>query len=150
MKVGIGLNTPESKLHIKLNDPQFNTHAIIVQKANNEKILQLTENGLLLAREIKVDLATWSDYVFDPTYPLMPLEDVKTFIEENHHLPNVPSAADMVENGLNVADASVMLMEKVEELTLYMIQLQEQMKNQDELLRLQQILIEQLLETGKN
>lgn len=143
VKVGIGI-IPESKLHIQLNENSFNTHAIIVQKSNNEKILQLTENGLLLAREIKVDLTVWSDYVFDPTYPLMPLEEVKSFIEENHHLPNVPNAAEMVENGLNVAEASIMLMEKVEELTLYMIQLQEQIKKQDEILKLQQAKIETL------
>lgn len=130
VKVGIGLINPESKLHIQLNDTEFNTHAIIVQKRNGERILQLTENGLLQAREIKVDLVTWSDYVFDTAYPLMPLEEVKSFIEENHHLPNVLSATDMVKNGLNVADASIMLMEKVEELTLYILQLQAKLQAQ--------------------
>jgi hypothetical protein len=150
VKVGIGTNTPQAKLHIKLNDSNFDTHAFIIEKNDGSKILQLNENGVLQAREIKVDLNSWPDYVFDPNYTLMSLEEVKQYIIENNHLPNVASACEIEENGINVSETSVMLMEKVEELTLYLIQLQEQMKKQEELLKTQQILIETLQESVKN
>lgn len=154
VKVGIGTNKPKSKLHIKLNNetetPEINTHAIIVEQADGRKILQLTEDGLLQSREVKVDLESWADYVFDEGYVLMPLEDVKTFIQANGHLPNVPDACTLEQNGLELGKANVMLMEKVEELTLYMIQLQEQLKQQSALLNQQQQVIEQLQNQAKN
>lgn len=152
VKVGIGMNNPQSKLHIKLNDqaPGINTHALIVEKGDGEKILQLTENGVLFAREIQVDLVSWPDYVFESNYSLMPLSDVKNFIRVNGHLPKVPSACEIEIDGLNLGEMDKILMEKVEELTLYMIQLQEQVKKQEELLKSQQVLIENLRETTKN
>ncbi len=143
--VGIGTNNPEAKLHIVLNEQAFDTHPFLIEKRNGEKVLQVTENGLLYAREVKVNLdSAWPDYVFEPTYELMSLEQLKTYLNENKHLPNVPSAEQMEQNGLNLGENDRMLMEKVEELTLYMLQLQEQLKQQQELLLQQQTLIEQL------
>ncbi|MBI1837848.1 MAG: hypothetical protein HYR91_11355 [Flavobacteriia bacterium] len=80
----------------------------------------------------------------------MPLEKVKDYIILNKHLPNVANNCDMQENGMNVAETSVLLMEKVEELTLYMIQLQEQLKKQEQLLKSQQELIYSLQQSVKN
>lgn len=82
------------------------------------------EQGILTER-VKVALsgtADWADYVFASDYKLMPLEEVEQFTKENNHLPNVPSAAEMVANGLDVAQMDAKLLEKVEELTLYAIQ----------------------------
>lgn len=59
------------------------------------------------------------DYVFAPEYNLLPLDKVKDFIIENRHLPNVPSAADFEENGVNLSQLQMKLLEKIEELTLY-------------------------------
>jgi hypothetical protein len=67
--------------------------------------------------------ANWSAYVFENDYNLRPLHEVDAFVKENKHLPGVPSAAEMVENGLDVATMDAKLLEKIEELTLYMIQL---------------------------
>lgn len=143
--VGIGTNNPKAKLHIVLNDEEYDTHPFLIEKRNGEKVLQVTENGLLYAREVKVNLdSAWPDYVFEPTYELMSLEQLKTYLNENKHLPNVPSAEQMEQNGLNLGENDRMLMEKIEELTLYMLQLQEQLKQQQELLLQQQTLIEQL------
>lgn len=94
----------------------------LVISNNQQKILQLEPNGLLRSRHIKVDLDQWADYVFEKDYALMPLEDVEAFISEKGHLPNVPSAKEMIENGLDVEETNRMLMEKVEELTLYLIE----------------------------
>lgn len=89
---------------------------------NQQKILQLEPDGLLRSRHIKVDLDNWADYVFDEGYELMPLEEVEAYIAEEGHLPKVPSADEMIENGLDVEETNRMLMEKVEELTLYLIE----------------------------
>ena len=70
--------------------------------------------------------ASWPDYVFADDYKLKPLSEVKKFISENKHLPNIPAAAEIEKNGIQLGDMSKRLMEKVEELTLYIIQLQEQ------------------------
>ena len=69
----------------------------------------------------------------------MPLNEVEAFVKENKHLPNVPSATEMVENGLDVAQMDAKLLEKVEELTLYII---EQNKQIEELKAAVQILME--------
>ncbi|MCG8454785.1 MAG: hypothetical protein MI919_00780, partial [Holophagales bacterium] len=59
------------------------------------------------------------DYVFEPDYELMPLHELEAFIQENRHLPKVPSAKDVAEQGLNMSQLQMRLLEKVEELTLY-------------------------------
>lgn len=86
------------------------------------------ENGILTER-VKVAIKNttdWSDFVFDEEYQLMPLNDLQRYISTNKHLPDVPSAADMVNNGLDVARMDASLLQKIEELTLYMIQLKQE------------------------
>jgi hypothetical protein len=88
------------------------------------------EEGIL-TEKVKVAVKTtadWADYVFTPDYKLMPLKEVEQFTKENRHLPNVPSAEEMVKNGLNVAEMDAKLLEKIEELTLYMIEQQKQIE----------------------
>ncbi len=89
-------------------------------------------NGII-TEKLKVAVKTtseWSDYVFAEDYRLMPLEEVEQFVKSNNHLPNVPSALEVVENGIDVVRMDAKLLEKIEELTLYMIQLK---KENDEL-----------------
>lgn len=64
------------------------------------------------------------DYVFDPDYELKPLSEVKAFIEQNRHLPDVPSAEEVAEKGLNMTNMQLVLLQKVEELTLYALEQQ--------------------------
>lgn len=130
VKVGIGLEDPVAKLHIRTNEQEFDTHPLIVENSSGFKLLQLTEDALLQAREVKVDLASWPDYVFEPGYALMPLEELDAFVRANGHLPNVQEAAHMCDEGMNISETSVLLLEKVEELTLYILQLQAQIDRQ--------------------
>jgi len=86
------------------------------------------ETGIL-TEKVKVALksgSNWSDYVFADDYKLMPLQEVETYVTENKHLPNVPSADEVVKNGIDVATMDAKLLEKIEELTLYVIQLQKE------------------------
>jgi hypothetical protein len=90
----------------------------------------IVQDGIL-TEKIKVALKTtgdWADYVFESDYNLMSLEEIESFTKKNKHLPNVPSADEMAESGLDVAQTSKMFMEKIEELTLYMIELNKEVK----------------------
>lgn len=86
-------------------------------------------NGIL-TEKVKVSLqaTAWADYVFDPKYNLMPLEDVEKYIVKNKHLPNVASAEELSKEGLDLTKTSAKLMEKIEELTLYIIEMNKEMK----------------------
>lgn len=68
----------------------------------------------------------WADYVFEKNYQLPSLNDVEKFILQNKHLPNIPSAAEIEKNGLHLGDTQKRMMEKIEELTLYIIQQQKE------------------------
>jgi len=76
---------------------------------------------------VQVQPATgWPDYVFEDNYPLMPLEDLDQFIQTNGHLPGVVTQAEVKEKGVNIGEVSAQLLKKVEELTLYVIDLKKQ------------------------
>lgn len=90
----------------------------------------LNVNGRLRAKEIKVELGGyWADYVFAKDYKLRTLPEVEAFLKENHHLPNIPSAAIVESEGLDVASMMAKQMEKIEELTLYMIDMNKKVEN---------------------
>ncbi len=74
----------------------------------------------------KVTLTGWPDYVFDKSYNLMPLSETEQYIQANRHLPNVPSAAEVEADGMSVGEMNKVLLQKVEELTLYVIELHKQ------------------------
>ena len=79
-------------------------------------------NGVLFANEIKVEPNVWSDFVFSPDYKLQPLSEVKTHIEKYRHLPDVPSELQVKKEGVELSEMTVKLLQKIEELTLYVIQ----------------------------
>ena len=80
--------------------------------------------GTIRAKEVIVE-ADWSDYVFDPDYELLSLPDVSQFIQLNGHLPGIPSAEAIQLKGLKVAEMQTLMMAKIEELTLHLINLNE-------------------------
>ena len=83
-------------------------------------------DGSLKVKDLKVTLSGWSDFVFDDGYRLMPLGEVERYIDAHRHLPEVPSAQEVEENGVDVGEMNKLLLQKVEELTLYVIDLQKQ------------------------
>ncbi|HEY8935007.1 MAG TPA: hypothetical protein VIM65_07285 [Cyclobacteriaceae bacterium] len=83
--------------------------------------------GKMIAEEVNVKLqANWPDYVFEKNYDLPSLEKLNEFITKNKHLPEMPAACSIEENGINLGEMNVLLLKKVEELTLYVIELQRQ------------------------
>ncbi len=83
---------------------------------------KLDVNGTIRAREVLVNTNTGADFVFDEDYALRPLNEVSDFIRANRPLPEIPPAADMVANGVDMGELQIKLLQKVEELTLYMIE----------------------------
>ncbi|WCT13671.1 hypothetical protein [Mucilaginibacter jinjuensis] len=84
---------------------------------------KLTVGGTIHATEVLVDPnVTIPDYVFDKNYDLASLKDVKTYIDQNHHLPGIPSAAQVAKEGMNLGEMNTKLLKKIEELTLYLIE----------------------------
>jgi hypothetical protein len=87
----------------------------------------LSVNGKIMCEELKVQLSgSWPDYVFGESYSLMPIKGVESFIKNNRRLPGIPSAAQMEKDGLSVGEMQKKMMEKIEELTLYIIQQQKE------------------------
>ena len=92
---------------------------------------KLAVNGDAIFTKAKVKLfANWPDYVFHYTYRLRPLAELEKFIEQNKHLPDVPSAAEVEKNGLDLGDNQALLLKKIEELTLYVIELKKENEQQ--------------------
>jgi hypothetical protein len=83
---------------------------------------ELSVNGTIWAKEVKVTLTDAADWVFKTDYYLRPLEEVENFIKENKHLPDVPSSDEFRKNDMNLAEMNNVLLQKVEELTLYLIE----------------------------
>lgn len=115
-KVGIGTTTPQATLAV---------------------------NGDLFAKKIKVTQEGWPDYVFDPAYTLPSLGQLENFIKEHQHLPEIPSAKEVSEQGLDLGQNQANLLRKIEELTLYMIDQHKKMEAQQQLILNQQELLQE-------
>ena len=89
----------------------------------------LAVDGKITCEEVLVKLSeNWPDYVFAKDYPLTPLSEVKSYIDEHQHLPGIPAAATIQEEGIELGEMQRRMMEKIEELTLYIIQLESDVK----------------------
>ncbi|WP_343692804.1 hypothetical protein [Chitinophaga sp.] len=94
---------------------------------------KLTVEGAIGARKLQITPAAWADFVFSPGYELPSLYEVDRYIKEHRHLPEIPSGKDVQASGIDVGEINMRLLQKVEELTLYLI---EQQKTIDELKRM--------------
>ncbi|NME69615.1 hypothetical protein [Flammeovirga aprica] len=108
----------ESQVYIGSNDhSSFNNHPI-------DQYELIVEGDVIAKRIVAAPDNEWPDYVFEEEYELAPLSEVESFIEEKGHLPNMPSAKEIKETGVDVVEVERILLEKVEELTLYVIELE--------------------------
>jgi hypothetical protein len=99
--IGIGTTTPQSKLAV---------------------------NGTITAKEIKVTEVGWADYVFSDKYHLTPIDEVEKYVAEYKHLPDIPAEEAVSKAGISVSEMFTLHMRKIEELTLYVIQLNQENK----------------------
>jgi len=89
---------------------------------------KLAVAGKIGAKEVQVEITSgaWPDYVFDRAYSLMPLNDLDAFVKEHRHLPEVPPQSQVAQAGVNLGEMNTVLLKKVEELTLYVLELKHQ------------------------
>lgn len=111
--VGIGTSTPQTKLDV-IGKASFSDNVLI--------------NAKLEAKEVKVTLTPTADFVFDENYNLPTLQEVEKHIKEKKHLPEIASAKTMEKEGVNVGEFQIKLLQKIEELTLYSIELQKRIE----------------------
>jgi len=115
--VGIGTTTPHEKLSV---------------------------NGKIRAHEIKVETTSWPDYVFEEGYKVEKLEELESYIKTNKRLPEMPSAKEVAENGVQLGEMNKLLLKKVEELTLHLIEKDKQLQHEDLAIKEQQRKIDAL------
>ena len=112
-----------------------NGNVLIGKTSQANTSYKLDVDGNVRADKVVVN-TSGADFVFDSSYNLMPLDEVESFIKNNHHLPQVAPASDMQANGIDVGDNQTKLLQKIEELTLYLI-------NQNKINSEQKALLEQ-------
>jgi hypothetical protein len=105
---------------------------------------KLAVNGTIKAKEIIVETTGWSDYVFADDYTLAPLTEVEAHIKEHKHLPGIPSASQVAEQGVSVGEMQAKLLAKIEELTLHQIAQEKRAREQETRLTNQNTRIEAL------
>jgi len=93
---------------------------------------KLAVDGNILAKKVTVSISSsnWCDYVFNNDYKLSSLAELEQYIQQNHHLPEVPSAKEVEKNGLDLGDNQAALLKKIEELTLYVIEQNKKLADQ--------------------
>ncbi|WP_232815842.1 hypothetical protein [Chryseobacterium capnotolerans] len=106
-------------------------------------------DGKIHAKEVEVKANVWADYVFKKDYQLQSLDEVEKHIAQNGHLPNIPSADEVLKNGINVAEMNAKLLEKIEELTLYSIEQNKQLKSQSNKIEKLEQQVQNLLSSQK-
>ncbi|MEM7041032.1 MAG: hypothetical protein AAF570_28975, partial [Bacteroidota bacterium] len=135
-KFGISANAPNrSGLRFQISDNDGSSFSDVLYLDDAGKVgigttepdYKLDVCGDVRAEEIKVQ-AGWCDYVFEPDYDLRPLEEVDAYIRAHKHLPNIPPASEVESEGLELGDMQTRMMEKIEELTLYVIELKKEIE----------------------
>jgi len=118
---------------------------VLIGKAasNSGTNYMLDVNGSIRANKVVVN-TTGADFVFEPNYVLPSLQSVETFIKKYHHLPGIASAKEMQSNGLDVGEHQTGLLQKTEELTLYIIEQNKLIKEQNKKIELMEMQIHQL------
>jgi len=142
MKIGTNSNNDNGKFIIRSNG----SDRMWVDSAGNVTIgtaykvangYRLSVNGKIMSEEVRVQMdADWPDYVFDKDYKLMPMDELKNYINTHKRLPGFAPAAEVKANGIDLGNTNKQLLEKVEELTLYLLEL----KKEIDLLKAKQLL----------
>ncbi len=109
-------------------DISYSSGNVAIGRSSVPTGYKLAVDGFVRAREVRVDQDVWPDYVFANDYDLLSLEAVKAHIASKGHLPSIPSAVEVQQNGIELGEMNKLLLQKIEELTLYILQQEERIK----------------------
>jgi hypothetical protein len=144
--VGIGVESPTARLEVRSGGTSATSNVLLVSNSAGSSLLTVREGGKVLigpstvssgthadfrlsvdgkvvAKSFVATMTGWADYVFEPSYQLMPLDSLEAYITEHRHLPGVPTTQQVTSQGVDVTETMVTLLRKVEELTLYVLEL---------------------------
>jgi hypothetical protein len=125
-------SNPNIALNAIVGQPSYFLGNLLIGQATPRTAgYMLDVAGNVRANAITVN-TTGADFVFEPSYKLLTLPELNNFIQKNHHLPEMASAKDMQANGVNLGDNQIKLLQKVEELTLYLIDKDKQLNDEKE------------------
>lgn len=114
---------------LEIRSSNDNSKVVTLKNSADQEIYNVYGNGNVWAKEVKVALQNpYPDYVFEESYKMMSINDLEKFIKTNKHLPNIPSAGEIETNGLDLGETQRLQMEKIEELTLYIIELKKEIE----------------------
>ena len=140
-----GGGTHTSKFNVDHNGNTYVAGTAAVATTTIPSGYTMAVNGNVIAGSLTVQMhSLWPDYVFGSAYKLKPLSEVSMFIGQNHHLEGLPSASAVAKNGLNLGQTDLALVKKVEELTLYLVEKDKQLKAEEEQIKAQNERIDKL------
>lgn len=142
--VGIGTSSPSQRLEVgiggikisgiagsgtqyrfEITNTNNTDHFLFFSNTDGDQV-KITADGTIYSRAVEVQLGSFPDFVFDKDYYLMPLDELEKYIQAYNHLPNVPSQAEVIENGIDLGKMNAVLLQKIEELSLHLIEQQKQ------------------------
>ena len=130
------------------SDNAGNDDAISFRNSNGDEKTRV-QDGTITTDRVVLNVGSFPDYVFAEDYKLMPLNEVAAYIKENKHLPNVPSEAEVVANGMSVGQINTILVEKVEELTLHTISQENEIKSLKQDIEVLKLALKELISKQK-
>jgi hypothetical protein len=148
-RVGINTANPSQALEVVGKVLIRDTDDAVTIKTTHPYNLWVTD-GVVAEDLFIVNKDNWADYVFDKDYDLLSLEELHKFIQSNNHLPNIPSAKEVREEGYSQHDINAKLLSKIEELTLYTLQQENELKKQLEVVNQQSKQIDDLIQLVEN
>ncbi|HRN55614.1 MAG TPA: hypothetical protein PLL71_04150 [Agriterribacter sp.] len=119
--------TADNSIKTQISTLGMYTQGVLGVGTFDTKGYKLAVGGNMVAEKIKVKLmSNWPDYVFEQHYRLLSLSELEEFIRKNNHLPEIPSALEVEQKGLDLGENQALLLKKIEELTLYIIELKKE------------------------
>lgn len=141
-----GVIPEESKVFYISSNGKIGMGTNSINQPNQSDYRLFVKDGIKTER-VKVEIAAnngWADYVFKKDYQLMPLNELQSYIDSQGHLPEVPTTEEAIANGIELKEMNILLLKKVEELTLYTLQQQKNIEKQDEAMEKQNKRIEEM------
>jgi len=131
-QIGTNISSPVTLLNFRLNTANNKAQVWVGKRPTTgaHTDFSFAVDGKLVANSIYVTLqGNWADYVFEDSYQLTPLLELEKFYKNERHLPEVPSASEIKENGIDLEQMNILLLKKIEELTLYLVQQQKEINS---------------------